>query len=446
MIRQTSAPPRSHELSLGQEALWFLQQISPDSNSYNVSAALNLHFPVDVAELTAAAERVVTRHSLLNCVFRSTGRGIHRCSGEVAGAVLDVHELGSADDLEVHAFAKGLAQRPFRLDRQRPIRLVLLCRESSPDVLLIAAHHIVADNVSQILVFQEIFAEYAAGPTGAGQDTGADFDDFVGRERALLASKRADAARNYWRRELAGLPDNGDLPTDRPRPDVYTFAGSEIDFELPPELMCEVDKAAAARSTTVFVYLFTAFQLLLHRFGGQNDFVIGYPVTLRSSRRYRESIGYFVNLLPFRARVEPDCPFDTLLRRTGDKLWSGLAHREFPFALVPQLVDMPRDPSRAGLISTMFVMTAGNPDDPLSALVLQGRRAEYAGLTVSEFYLPQQQGQFDLTLQVLRHGGAARVHLKYNTSLFTEKTARGLAGEYTDLLRSAVRGECVEGA
>jgi len=441
VIRQISAPPRSHELSLGQEALWFLQQLAPDSNAYNVSAALNLHFPVDVAKLSAAVERVVTRHSLLDCVFRSSGRAISRCASDLAGPILDVHELGGADDSVVHAFAKDLAQRPFRLDRQRPIRLALLRREVGQDILLIAAHHIVVDNVAQLLVFQEIFAEYAGRPTGAEPDTGADFDEFVRRERVLLASSRADAARAYWRGELANLPDTGDLPTDRPRPQVYTFAGSEIDFELPPGLMIEVEKAAAAQSTTVFVYLFSAFQLLLHRFGGQNDFVIGCPVTLRSSRRFRDSIGYFVNLLPFRARVAPGSSFDAVLRRTGAKLWSGLAHREFPFAQIPRLVDLPRDPSRAGLISTMFVMIAGSPDDPLSALVLQDRRAEYAGLTVSEFYLPQQQGQFDLTLQVLRHGSAARVHLKYNTSLFTEETARGLSREYTDLLRSAVRGE-----
>jgi non-ribosomal peptide synthetase component F len=294
------------------------------------------------------------------------------------------------------------------------------------------------------LIFREILAEYAALLVGAehtATDTGADFDEFVGRQRKFLSSPRADAARNHWRGELERLSDTGDLPTDRPRPAAHTFAGSEIDFVLPPDVVTGVEKAAAELNTTVFVYLLSVFQLLLHRFSGQTDFVIGYPATLRSNRRFRESIGYFVNLLPFRARVDPDGSFDALVRRTAEKTWKGLMHREYPFPLMPRLVDTQRDPARAGLISTMFVMTAGNPGDPLSALVLPGRRDDYAGLTVSEFYLPQQQGQFDLTMQVLQHGSAARAHLKYNTSLFTADTARGLTGEYLDLLRSATSSE-----
>jgi hypothetical protein len=432
---QTAVRRGSPELSLGQEALWFLHQLAPDSSAYNVSAALNLHDPVDVAVLAAAVERVVTRHRQLNLVFRAVGGRPERYPCGDRGPVLDVHDLGAADDDAVRAFAADLARRPFRLDRERPIRIALLCREDQPDVLLAAAHHIVLDNVSQLLVFAEVFAECAQLP-GPGTDTG--FDDFVRRERAFLDSRKAQAARDFWRRALADLPA-GDLPADLPRPDVYTFSGAEIDFELPPDLMAGVEAAAADRATTVFVFLFSAFQLLLHRFGGQRDFVVGSPVTLRSGRRYRDSIGYFVNLLPFRVRVPQDGAFGTLLRATGDTLWRVLAHRDFPYALIPPLVDTPRDPSRAGLISTMFVATGG--DDPLDALALPGRRAECAGYTVSEFYLPQQQGQLDLTLQVLRHGGAARAHLKYNTSLFTAETVRDMAARYLELLSAAVRGE-----
>lgn len=437
VIRQTSAPPGNHELSLGQEALWFLQQLAPDSNAYNVSAALNLHDPVDLAVLAPAVDRVVARHPQLDRVFGSAGGRLRRSPGPT-GPVLDVHDLGDADDRAVSAFATGLTRRPFRLDRERPIRIALLRRTVGPDVLLVAAHHIVLDNVSQVLVLTEILRECAGRPVPPR--TGPGFDDFVRRERALLDSPRAAAARAYWRRELAGLP-TGDLPTDLPRPGVYTFAGSEVDFELPPDLVAGAETVAAARGTTVFVVLFAAFQLLLHRFGGQDDFVVGVPVTLRSARRHRDSVGYFVNLMPFRVRVPSHRPFEALVRRTGDTLLTVLAHREFPYALIPGLVDVPRDPGRAGLVSTMFVMTASDPADPLAALVLPDRRAECAGITVSEFYLPQQQGQFDLTMQVLRHGAAARVHLKYNTSLFTATTVRGLAGRYTDLLRSAVRGD-----
>jgi hypothetical protein len=443
VTQDTSVSADSHELNLGQQALWFLQQLAPDSSAYNVSMASNLHFAVDVAVMTSAVQRTVSRHRMLNCVFRSTGGEVRRYSGGAApDPVLEVHEL-AMDDQAVQKFAQNLAQRPFRLDRELPIRVALLRRQGSPDILVMAAHHIVTDNVSQLLAFREILAEYSALSTGAERvaaDTGADFDEFVSRQRTYLESPRAAAARTYWHGELAGVSESGDLPTDRPRPAVYRFAGSEIDFELPPDLAADVERAASARNTTVFAYLLSVFQLLLHKYSGQNEFVIGYPVTLRPGRRFRESIGYFVNTLPFHARVDPDESFGALLRRTGEKVWSGLMRRDYPFALMPRLVDVRREPSRAGLISTMFVMSSSDPDDPFFAALVPGRRGEHAGLTFSEFYLPQQHGQFDLTLQVRYLGIAARAQLKYNTSLFTAETARGLADDYLDLLRSAASG------
>lgn len=439
MTLPVSARAGGYELTAGQEALWFLQRLAPESSAYNVSGALNLHFPVDVEVLTSAVQRVVSRHSMLNCLFQLTGQEVRRRSGTAIGAgpVLETHGV-AAGDRAVGELATTLARRPFRLDREPPIRVALVRRENDPDVLLVAAHHIVADNVSQVLVFREILDEYAAlsaGATHTPTDTGGGFDEFVRRQRKFLSSPRAAAARDHWRDELAGLSHDG-LPTDRPRPPAYRFTGAEIDFMLPPDLLAE---AAAGRSS-LFVHLHAVFQLLLHRFSGQSDLVTGYPATMRANRRFQHAIGYFVNLLPYRVRIERSDSFGTVLRRTAERTWRGLLHREYPYPLMPRLVEARPDPSRAGLIETMFVMTDGAAGDPLSALVLPGRRDTYAGLTVSEFYLPQQQGQFDLTLQVLRHGAAARAHLKYNTSLFTADTARGLAGEYLDLLRSAIRG------
>jgi hypothetical protein len=439
-----SARAGGHRLTVGQEALWFLQQLAPESSAYNVSGALNLHFRPDVDVLTAAVQRMVSRHSMLNCLFQLTGQEVRRRPGTAIGAdpVLDLHDVAEGDQ-EAGELAATLARRPFRLDREPPIRVALLRRRNDPDILLVAAHHIVADNISQVLVFREILDEYAAlsaGTTHTPEDTGGGFDEFVHRQRKFLSSSRAAAARDHWRDELAGLPDGGGLPTDRPRPPAYRFTGAEIDFMLSPDVLAGAARDAAVERSSLFVYLHAVFQLLLHRFSGQTDLLVGYPATMRVNRRFQNAIGYFVNLLPYRVRIEQGDSFGTVLRRTAEKTWRGGLHREYPHPLMPRLVAARPDPGRAGLIETMFVMTGGGAGDALSALVLPGERDTYAGLTVSEFYLPQQQGQFDLTLQVLRHGSAARAHLKYNTSLFTADTARGLSGEYLDLLRSAIRG------
>jgi len=434
-----SATGDGYELSLGQQALWFLHELAPDSSAYNVAAAMNLHSPVDVTTMSEAVRRVVSGNPVLNCVFRAVAGEVRRCSGG-AEPVLDVRHV-TMDDAEVRDFARELAQHPFRLDREPPVRFTLIRRTGGPDILLMAAHHIATDNASQVLVMRDVLDQYAAlsaGISRAPADDGADFDRFVRREREYLGSARAAKAREYWRAELGSAPEGGALPTDRPRPDVYRFVGAEIDVELPREVMAGVDAAASAADARPFAYLFSVFQLLLYAFSGRTDLVIGYPVSVRPDRRYRESIGHFVNTLPLRTRLEPNESLRALLRRTNEQLWRGGLYRDYPFALMPRLVDAGREPGRAGLVSVMFVLGFDDPADPFYEIMEPGRRVEYAGFSVSEVSLPQQLGQFDLTLQVLRHGAAGRAKLKYNTSLFTAETVRGLADRYVGLLRSAL--------
>lgn len=443
-------------LSVGQEALWFLQALAPESSAYNVAAAMSLHFPVDAALMAAAVRRAVFRHGALTDVFRPAVGGVRRfrATTHEAEPEFDVHELPDADDTVARRYAQHLAQRPFRLDQRPPVRITLLRRPADPDILLVTAHHIVADDVSQMLLFRDVLDEYAVLARGTeprvADDTGmadaaepeaeaADitaFDDFVDRQRGYLSSPRAEAARAYWRGELHRLPEGDSLPTDHPRPAVHRFEGTQFDCDLPPAVTAEVERAAGAHNVTVFAYLLSVFQVLLYTAGGSTDCLIGYPVTQRSGR-LRGSVGYYVNVLPFRGRIDPEESFDAVLRRTTRTLWRGLVHRDFPFPLMPQLTDAKRDPSRPGLLSVMFVMNADDPADPFFATVQPGRRVERDGLAVSRFDVPQQHGQVDLTMQIMRSGADARVTLKYNTSLFTARTARSLTERYVRLLRSA---------
>ncbi|WP_327674845.1 condensation domain-containing protein [Kitasatospora sp. NBC_00458] len=445
MIRRNSTLAAGGELTLGQEALWLIQNLDPDSAAYNVTAALSLDFPVDAAVLESAVRATVSGHRLLDSVFRSDAVGrIRRHPGAAAraGHLLEVHETDLEGD-ELRDFALELARRPFRLDREPPVRAALLRPRGGPDVLLTGAHHIVADNVSQLLVCREILSHYAALAAGGehtGQDDGAAFEEFARRQRGYLGSPRAARAERYWRRELDGVAGHSALPSDRPRPAVYRAEGAETELVLPPDLVAGLGEAVAARNVTAFAFLVSVFEVLLYRFGGQTDFLLGYPVTQRHGEELREAIGYFVNTLPLRARIDPDASFDAVLRDTAAGLWRGLMHRDHPFALLPRIVDLPRDPGRPGLVPVLFVLNELAEADPIAAALEPGRYVEHAGLRAAEYYLPQQQGQFELTLQVTRRAATVQAKLKYNTSLFTERTARQLAEDYLALLRSAVAG------
>ncbi|MFG2041341.1 condensation domain-containing protein [Dactylosporangium sp. NPDC048998] len=438
VYRQHVPGEAGHPLTIGQEALWFIQELVPDCAAYNVAGAVTLHSTVDVDRLAAAVSRVLSSHRLLHAVFRAVDGTPRRFAGPAG--TLEVYDVPGDDDA-VRRFATDLVQTPFRLAARPAVRVALL-RRGDDDVLLITAHHIILDDVSQVVLLFDILDEYAAAGGGdphTPADDGSDFDAYLVEQERFIASPRAAASGDHWRRELAAVPGYLELPTDHPRPAVHQFVGAELRFDLPPELLAGVRQAASRYNTTPFAVLLSAFQLVLFLASGQTRFIVGYPTTQRSFRRYRRSIGYFVNSLPLCTEIDLDGPFDQLVRRTGEKLLSGLLHRQYPFALMPRLTSVRRNPSQAGLLPVMFVMNTDTGDE-LSAAILPGRRVERAGVAMSRFDVPQQLGQFDLTMHVMSSGLETLTKIKYNTSLFTEQTAARLAERYVAVLAAAADG------
>ncbi|MER6421950.1 condensation domain-containing protein [Streptomyces sp. NPDC001137] len=441
--QRSIAPPHGHPITTGQEAMWFLQQVRPDSGSYNVAGAFNLHFPADITILTSAIEAIVARHEIFRSVFRTLGGSVRRFplpALRPTGA-LDVLNVPDMSEEALRNFARELAERPFDLVHETPLRATLLRRGSSaPDILLIVAHHIATDDVTQRLVFRDVLTAYSARLSDADcadAAGGNDFEALVGRERTYLASSEAAAARTYWQRELDGIDTGVDLLTDLPRPAVYEYRGSEIPFTLPTELAARLKEDTKGRGVTEFTYFMCVFQALLYRHGGQTDFVIGYPVSLRTSRAFRESFGCLINTLPFRVSIDPNDSFETVLHRTSDKLWRALRHREYPLALISRDLRLRPDPARTGLLQALITTNTSNQTDSFYSASLSDMRFVHAGLEVSVFYVSQQLGQDDLTLEVFRHEDIVTGKLKYNSALFSTDTARRLANDYLGLLDMA---------
>jgi len=438
------APPHGHPISTGQEAMWFLQQVRSDSGSYNVAGALYLYFPVDVTILTSAIEAVVARHEIFRSVFRTVGGSVRRFplpALRPTGA-LDVLNVPDMGDEALRNFARELTERPFDLVHEAPLRATLLRRgASAPDILLIVVHHIATDEVTQRLVLRDVLTAYSAllsGADCADAAGGNAFEAFVERERTYLASSGAAAARAYWQRELDGVETGVDLLTDLPRPAVYEYRGSEIHFTLPAELAVRLKEDAKGRGVTEFAYLMCVFQALLYRHGGQTDFLIGYPVSLRTSRSLRESFGFLINTLPFRVSIDTNGSFETLLHRTSDKMWRALRHREYPLALISRDLRLRPDPARPGLLQALITTNTSNQTDSFYSASLSDMHLVHAGLEVSVFDVPQQLGQDDLTLEVFRHGDIVTGKLKYNSALFSTDTAGHLTDDYLELLDMAV--------
>ncbi|MFE9440028.1 condensation domain-containing protein [Streptomyces sp. NPDC006602] len=443
LTRAGSLPTDGHELTIAQEGLWVLQKFQPDRCADNVTGAWRLHFPVDVSRLSTAVSRTISRHALLHSVFRVESGRVCRFAAQGRVPALDEYRIDEIPDMDARRFVQEQGRRPFQLDQEPPVRIALLRDGTADDILLVVAHHIVMDDLSTLLFLREVLTQYVDAHKAADMPRrfGAGIDELVRGEQSYLSSPRAAAARDYWREELTQGAVGVDQPTDHPRPAAYRAEGSEIQFWLDHKLTEGVRRAAVSKKATPFAYYLTAFHRLLHQESGRTDFIIGYPVTLRSARRFRNSIGHFVNVLPMRVLVDPDESFTSALRRTTEKLWGGLRHRDFPYAMMPALLRTQRDPRSLGLVSCTFGMNAESIASPYFDMLLPDRRVEHAGLNISRLHVPVFPGQFDMTLNLSQHGADVFAELRYNTSLYVDETAHRMADNYVRILEKAVSND-----
>ncbi|MFI6024815.1 condensation domain-containing protein [Amycolatopsis magusensis] len=427
-------------LSTAQEALWFIHHVVPDSAAYNIAYALRLRGELDEAVLSQAARAIGARHELLHSLFAATDRGPRRIVGSPELFRLRSVEVEPADDLP--ALVREEVARPFDLSRTGPARLTLFRRGPAESVLVLVAHHISTDFISEATILRELLDGYAtllAGREPEWEPVTGTYADFVAAERELLESPRAAELAEFWRTTCAGAPVSLDLPVDRPRTGAQRLVGASHVFHLPPDVVKALVPAARACGVMPLKYLFGMFQALLHRYSGQPDFLIGCVADTRP-RTARQAIGPFVNSIPVRARPGSDATFRSMVVEANARIAQGMAHVDYPFALLTRALDRSPEPGGQPLLQVMVSLMSINPAEPLLALAAgeDGFEIDYAGLRVSGFEVPQQEGQFDLTLELTRSAASVRGVLKYDTDLFDQGTIERLGRHFVALIRAAI--------
>ncbi|WP_153032763.1 condensation domain-containing protein [Amycolatopsis sp. YIM 10] len=429
-------------LSVGQEALWFINRMAPDSSAYNVVYTIGLHHRLDVPALSRAVRLTAQRHDVLRSAFTEIDGMPRRVVREGGLLDLEVRDVGDVGEDVLTALVRTEVTRPFDLPSGAPARLVLLRRGPDDALLVFVAHHIALDGPSQVLVLQDLLDAYQALREGGSPDWSplkVTYDEFVTAERRLLDSPRAAALAAYWRELCEGAPTVLDLPTDRPRPGRQRLRGATHVFQMPEDIVAGLVPASRAHRTTPARYLIGLFQSLLHRYSGQRDFLIGCAATSTMGLNRLGVAGYFVNSIPLRTRCGPQVTFRELVADANEQLREGMARVDYPSALLPKALGLPRASGTSGLFQVLATtMTAGR-QAPLFALAAggHGTTVDYAGLRLSCFDVPQQEGQFDVTLELVRDRTSIRCALKYDTDLFDPGTIARLAVHYRLLIRAA---------
>ena len=334
------------------------------------------------------------------------------------------------------------SHRPFDLERGPVLRVSLFTRSAEEDVLLLWMHHIVVDFLSFVIILDELRALYGAEKDGVDArlpNLAVQYLDYANWQVEMLEGPQGERLWDYWRKQLAGDLPALDLPTDRPRLQSQTFRGATQTFTLSEELTRRLKSFAQAEGVSLFMALLSALQILLHRWTGQKDILLGSPPVGTRKKDYQNVVGFFHNPVVIRGDVSDDTTFRTLLGQARSTVLGALDHQDYPFPLLVERLQPARDASRSPLFQVMFVLYESGDPTVLSFLAGEaGRRIELGGIELESLELEQQAAMLDLTLTMVDSGGKLAASLQYNTDLFDAATIDRMTEDFKSLISAAV--------
>ncbi|MEQ8500793.1 MAG: amino acid adenylation domain-containing protein, partial [Sneathiellaceae bacterium] len=417
-------------LSPGQEALWFLYELDRSNLAYNTLFAGRLRQDLDIDLMRAALQALTDRHDGLRSRFHTAAGTPLRQVVPVQSPALEVTDVSGWSPGDVEAAIAERGDRPFDLEAAPPVRWHLLRAQPGGDapapVLVLVAHHSVVDFRSMEILLRDLSALYRAAHDGVPAELPPlpwSYDDHVAWSRDWIRSAAGARARDYWLHALGGELPVLAVPTDMPRPPRQTFAGATLVEELDGDLTAAVRAAAGRLQVTPYVLLLGVFGLLLHRYSGQREVLVGSPVLGRSRPETNDLVGFFVNPVVLRLRFAEGLTGTDYLAGLRETVLAALEHQDYPFPALVEHLQPQRDGSRSPVFQMAFVYERerGVPLDEQGLL---------DGMTAGG----QRGAVFDLTLTVLERADGLRLTWDYATALFRPDTIARMSGHFRVLL------------
>nr|VFK14860.1 MAG: amino acid adenylation domain-containing protein [Candidatus Kentron sp. LFY] len=434
----------SHPLSHGQRALWFLHRNVPDSPAYNTAGVARIRSRIDVPALRAVFQTLLARHPCLRSTFSQKDDQLI----QIVHGHQEIHfeEIDASGDTEeaLHGRVTEVYRRPFDLEQGPVLRVTLFTRTREDHVLLMTIHHIVTDAWSIWMLLSELLTLYPARNAERAEalpPSKWQYRDFVRWQADLVKSPRGERQWKYWQGQLSGPLPVLDLPTDHLRPPVQSYRGASVFFALPATLTRKLKEQAQSSGITLYTIVLAAFQVLLHRYTGQEDILVGSPVAGRPLSEFEGIFGYFVNPIALRARFSGNPKFSAFLARMRQTVLKGLNHQDYPFPLLVERLQPTRDASRSPIFQVLFALQRAHQDDAMitfSGVGDENLRTDRSGISLSPFRMAQQEGQFDLTLEMIEENRSLPGFFSYNPDLFEVGTIERMAMHLQRLLEGIV--------
>lgn len=427
--RKLSSPA---PLSFGQEQLWFLNRLAPASPVYNMGDIVDFHGDYNAAAMRRAVQELVRRHEILRTEFaHSGGQPVQTILPQMDFnlAELDLCPLSEVErQREWTRVVREEVRKPFDLSRAPLLRMTMIHLSPREHRLLIATHHILGDEWSMEVVHQEIrklYEAFSAGRPSPLSELPIQFADFAAWQREWLMGGVLDTQIAYWKNELAGAPTVLEMPTDKPRPAAQSFRGATETFRLPARLLGEIKTLAREQQVTLFMILEAAFMATLYRYTGQQDIVVGTPISGRTRTETENLIGLFLNTVLLRAKFDERQSFVSLLQQVRERALGAYAHPDLPFERLVAELAPDRDPSRTPLFQVMFILHDSQGVSQVSKVAGNNE-------------LETGSSKFDLSLILSENADGLDGLIEYSTDLFEPATIRRLAVYFSRLLEAGV--------
>ncbi len=418
--------------SFAQERLWVLEQLQPMGAAYNVPCAVRLSGALDVDAMERSLNELIQRHEVLRATFPTQdGKPVVRLLPELRlSLAVEEVPLAAGQSLEERAreLATEDAQLPFNLEQGPLIRARLLRLAPDEHLLLLSLHHIVSDGWSVGLLVRDVAALYGAFVSGAAAPLAplpVQYADFARWQREWLSGGVLESQLEYWRRQLAGAPAALQLPTSFPRPAVQSHKGARFPVILPEPLTARLEALSRREGATLFMTLLAAFNVLLGRYSGQQDVVVGSSIAGRTRAEVEDLIGLFVNALALRVDLTGDPSFTELLKRVKEVALAAYAHQDVPFEKLVAELRPERDLSRTPFFQVLFELHTEPP-----------AQLRLPGVSLTPLNADTGTAKFDLSLELTRTVEGLTGIIEYSTELFSQAAMERFARHLHRLLEA----------
>jgi amino acid adenylation domain-containing protein len=425
-----------YEVSHAQRRMWILHYIDEYSSAYNIRQAMKINGSLDISAFAAAFQQIVSRHEILRTTFTSTAGNIQQIVHEQVPKeqLITFKDLRGQKDVEVVAdtLIQESANMHFDLEKLPLMRVLLLQIESDEFLFGLTIHHIIGDARSLDIIFQDfvtLYTAYTQAKIATSPPIQLQYKDYAAWQNQWLESEEVREQHHYWCDRFAETPPILNLPIDFPRPKFKSSQAALYTYCFNQGLSEQLRSFSAKNNTTLFITLLTLFKILLYRYTGQRDLVIGIPISGRNHPELENQVGFYVNTLALRTLLPEQGTFKQALTEVTNTCLDAYEYSDYPFDKLVSALDLERDLSRNPLFDVMF------------SLLSQESKAvmKIPGIEHQEYPLTPRTAQFDLSWSFFEDGNNLRLVIEYEPNIFRYETIARMSGHFLQIIQAVVK-------